>query len=70
MGVFDQMGEGDEGRVEGFAGGDSPILIDRQHSLKNVDEFPTIRLFAEQLGPLQVRRNVDLDGSTAILSQS
>ena len=62
MGIFDEMRERDERRVESFSGSDAPILVDRQHSLQDVDEFSTVRLFSQQLGPLQVGRDVDLNG--------
>ena len=48
MSVLDEMCQGDERGVERLARSDAAILVDRQHPLQNVDEFPTIRLLAQQ----------------------
>ena len=60
MSIFNEMSERDEGRIEGFSGGDAAFLVDRQHALEQIDKFPSIRLFPHQFWTLQIRGNVDL----------
>lgn len=60
MSIVHQMCQRRERMIQRFCGCDSPLLVDRQHSLQQVDEFPPVRLFGQQLSALQIRWHIHL----------
>lgn len=51
----------DKGVPQSLCGRDPLVSIQSQHPLQEVDKLTPIRFLSQHVGPLQVRRHVDLD---------
>lgn len=54
------MGQRGEGMVQRFARCYPSFLVDGEHSLEEIDEFPSVSLFRQQLATLDVGRHIHL----------
>ena len=61
--VVYEVRHGKEGVVESLSGRDTPLLVQGQHPLEEVNKLTSVNLLSHQLTPIQVIRNVDLEQS-------